>query len=302
MPFSWGSGDAGINLIVVIDYDNPSCYPRLLSPKGLPQLRRIAPELLGKKLKGKGHEHKDAARILRFYQLWADDLYPKANFRDTMSIIEKLGHTKRVQVTRNQFLDEYRQQIVSPEDEMETKDVQQVEKAKATGSGGRGDDDDDDDDEDLYEPPPVPVTSSMTQEINNGGSLFLGGDDSENEEVGAQPDDSELEMLLHGETTEGTEPTAKGKEISSAVDEMFNDDDLEAMDDWDELMDRSNTGRKSNEVESSELQSHESRLGTAFKASIFGGGGMGHEQPGGASTAPHDDPDDEDALEAMYGF
>ena len=272
---------------------------RLLSPKGLPQLRRTAPELLGKRLKGKGHEYKDAARILRFYQLWADDLYPKANFKDTMSIIEKLGHTKRVQIARHQYLDEYRPQTAPSEAEMETREVHQAEEERAPGGGGGGDEDED---EDLYEPGPrAPVIGSMAQE-SNGGSLFLGGDDddSENEEVGAQPHDTELEMLLQADATERAEPvsgTAKGKEISSAVDEVF-DDDLEAMDDWDEAMDQAS---KADEAESIKSQGHGPRLGTPSRTPIFDGE-MGGEKPGGASIAPHDDVDDEDALEAIYGF
>jgi replication fork protection complex subunit Csm3/Swi3 len=30
---------------------------------------------------------------LSYYQLWADDLFKKAEFRDTLEIIEKLGHS-----------------------------------------------------------------------------------------------------------------------------------------------------------------------------------------------------------------
>lgn len=274
------------------------CASRLLSPKGLPQLRRTAPQLLGKKLKGKGHEFKDATRILRYYQLWADDLYPKANFRDTMSIIEKLGHTRRVQIARSQYLDEYRPQTVPPEVEVETQETQQVEEEKAPGGGGGGGGEEEE--EDIYEPPPVPGRGNMAQN-SNGGSLFLGEDDSESEQVGVQPDDAELEMLLRAEVTERTAPVSstKGKETLNAVDEVF-DDDLEAMDDWDELMGRDNTGRKQNEAESTKLQSHDPGLGTASRTSIFGGG-MSGGKPGAASTAPQD-VDDEDALEAMYGF
>jgi replication fork protection complex subunit Csm3/Swi3 len=43
---------------------------------------------------------------LNFYQLWLDDLYPRAKFADGLSIIEKLGHTKRVQTMRREWIDE----------------------------------------------------------------------------------------------------------------------------------------------------------------------------------------------------
>ena len=40
------------------------------------------------------------------YQLWLDDLYPKAKFADALAIIEKLGHTKRMQLMRREWIEE----------------------------------------------------------------------------------------------------------------------------------------------------------------------------------------------------
>ena len=40
------------------------------------------------------------------YQLWLDDLYPRANFRDALTMVEKVGHRKRMQVMRKAWLDE----------------------------------------------------------------------------------------------------------------------------------------------------------------------------------------------------
>ena len=40
------------------------------------------------------------------YQIWLDDLYPKAKFADGLTMIEKLGHSKRVQLYRKQWIDE----------------------------------------------------------------------------------------------------------------------------------------------------------------------------------------------------
>ncbi|WPH02173.1 Hypothetical protein R9X50_00502800 [Acrodontium crateriforme] len=77
---------------------------RLLSDAGIPKLRRIAKMKL--KFKGKGHEFSDVSRLLTTYQLWLDDLYPRAKFRDGLSMIEKVGHSKRMQVTRRAWLDE----------------------------------------------------------------------------------------------------------------------------------------------------------------------------------------------------
>ncbi|KAK2796226.1 chromosome segregation in meiosis- protein [Onygenales sp. PD_10] len=77
---------------------------RLLSQAGIPKLRRTAKSKL--KFKGKGHEFSDAMRLLNFYQLWLDDLYPRAKFADGLAMIEKLGHTKRIQTMRKEWIDE----------------------------------------------------------------------------------------------------------------------------------------------------------------------------------------------------
>lgn len=44
--------------------------------------------------------------LLRTYQLWLDDLYPRAKFADGLAIIEKLGHSKHMQMLRKQWIDE----------------------------------------------------------------------------------------------------------------------------------------------------------------------------------------------------
>ncbi|KGO70957.1 Replication fork protection component Swi3 [Penicillium italicum] len=77
---------------------------RLLSQPGIPKLRHTARQKL--KFKGKGQEFNDAARLLNFYQLWLDDLFPRAKFADGLAMIEKLGHSKRVQAMRREWIDE----------------------------------------------------------------------------------------------------------------------------------------------------------------------------------------------------
>ena len=42
--------------------------------------------------------------MLTMYQLWLDDLYPRAKFADGLEIIEKLGHTKHLQIYRKEWL------------------------------------------------------------------------------------------------------------------------------------------------------------------------------------------------------
>ncbi|KAJ5681533.1 uncharacterized protein N7477_001473 [Penicillium maclennaniae] len=77
---------------------------RLLSQSGISKLRRTARRKL--KFKGKGHEFSDAARLLNFYQLWLDELFPRAKFADGLAMIEKLGHSKRIQTMRREWIEE----------------------------------------------------------------------------------------------------------------------------------------------------------------------------------------------------
>lgn len=48
----------------------------------------------------------DAARLLNFYQLWLDDLFPRAKFADGLAMIERLGHSKRIQTMRREWIEE----------------------------------------------------------------------------------------------------------------------------------------------------------------------------------------------------
>jgi replication fork protection complex subunit Csm3/Swi3 len=88
---------------------------RLLSDAGIPRLRKITKTRL--KFRGKGHEFSDISRLLNTYQLWLDDLFPRAKFKDALTDVEKVGHTKRMQVTRRAWLDatKPRQRDASPE-------------------------------------------------------------------------------------------------------------------------------------------------------------------------------------------
>ena len=51
-------------------------------------------------------QYSDIARLLNFYQLWLDDLYPRAKFADGLAMIEKLGHSKRMQTMRKEWINE----------------------------------------------------------------------------------------------------------------------------------------------------------------------------------------------------
>ncbi|OQE80768.1 hypothetical protein PENNAL_c0044G10586 [Penicillium nalgiovense] len=113
-----GTGDSALGLgldeevkvakkrqpVAKLDEGRADKQASLLSQPGIPKLRHNARQKL--KFKGKGHEFKDAARLLNFYQLWLDDLFPRAKFADGLTMIEKLGHSKRIQAMRREWIDE----------------------------------------------------------------------------------------------------------------------------------------------------------------------------------------------------
>ena len=117
---------------------------RLLSQGGVPRLRKITKSRL--KFRGKGHEFSDISTLLNTYQLWLDDLYPRAKFRDALMMVEKLGHSKRIQVTRKAWLDDTKphRREASPE---RVEDVEMSGALPADGAGGEprngGDESDD---------------------------------------------------------------------------------------------------------------------------------------------------------------
>ncbi|KAF9483760.1 Swi3-domain-containing protein [Pholiota conissans] len=76
---------------------------RLMSPNGFPELIKMTRDF---KIKGKGHEATDLNRILQTYQYWTHRLYPKTQFHDTVERIEKLCHSRRMNVALSVWRDE----------------------------------------------------------------------------------------------------------------------------------------------------------------------------------------------------
>jgi replication fork protection complex subunit Csm3/Swi3 len=131
---------------------------RLRSDLGIPRLQRISKDRL--RLKGKGHEvsryhlfllprlqllmrlqYGDIARMLNMYQLWLDDLYPRAKFADALSIIEKVGHTKRMQVDRKAWIDQGKPRRTREDDDDDNNGVNAsaTEQAPTQQDQGMGD-------------------------------------------------------------------------------------------------------------------------------------------------------------------
>jgi replication fork protection complex subunit Csm3/Swi3 len=61
-------------------------------------------------------QYSDAARLLAFYQLWLDDLFPKARFLDALAMVEKTGHKRQMQTMRMEWINEGKPRAAVHED------------------------------------------------------------------------------------------------------------------------------------------------------------------------------------------
>ncbi|KAI1391865.1 Swi3-domain-containing protein [Hypoxylon trugodes] len=218
---------------------------RLLSEKGIPRLRRKARDL---KFKGKGHEFSDAARLLSFYQLWFDDLFPKAKFLDAVAMAEKAGHKKYIRMKRLEWIDEGKPKSAAIEgddddlfgesnDQPEERDPaifparvapifqnQGGEKAQTPPR-----DDIPPDDEDIYDATPraqktaQPTSTSLFG--GGGASTSLFGN-------GGEPDEDDLDALMAEEEAQRTKPKSlfgNGEAIARRPRDEPDEDDLDAL-------------------------------------------------------------------------
>ncbi|KAL4923266.1 Chromosome segregation in meiosis protein 3 [Aspergillus undulatus] len=186
---------------------------RLLTQAGIPKLRRSARKNL--KFRGKGHEFSDLARLLNFYQLWLDDLFPRAKFADGLAMIERLGHSKRIQTMRRAWIDEEKpkpaeEDILNPSDHRE---MSSKEPVVDTNHASRTSPQLDDADEDLFMP------DSNNNQIPTNGNAGAPDDD----------DFDELDALLRAHRDEpdiGKTTSNKSDDHASPPEE----DDLDELD------------------------------------------------------------------------
>ncbi|KAI1420455.1 replication fork protection component Swi3-domain-containing protein [Xylaria sp. FL1777] len=189
---------------------------RLLSDNGIPKLRNKA---RGLKFKGKGHEFSDTARLLSFYQLWLDDLFPKAKFLDALSMVEKAGHKNQLRLKRIQWIDEGRPRPVGLENDDDIDDdlfseLNQPEERdpaifparvapifqsgldKRAKTPAR----DDPFDEDIYGASPKRQTNVAVA----AASVFGSGGNGGNGETNGEPDEDGLDALMAEEEAQRT--------------------------------------------------------------------------------------------------
>ncbi|KAH9079556.1 Swi3-domain-containing protein [Lactarius deliciosus] len=145
---------------------------RLLGKNGLPQLIKDTKNF---KPKGKGHEAADLDRVLQVYQFWTHRLYPKTRFKETVDRVEKLCHSKRMQVALSVWRDEAKGLING---------------VRLPPQGDNNDDDNSDTDSDAIVPPP------------EGDGLTLSSDDASRPPPSSPDRDeaaTELDALLEEE-------------------------------------------------------------------------------------------------------
>lgn len=223
-------GDLGIDEEVVVTKKRipiPKLDEFLLisDPRGLSRLRVIGKERL--RFKGKGHEYGDVTRMLNMYQLWLDDLYPRAKFADALAMVEKAGHTKRMQVMRKEW----------------------IEMAKPRRASKRDvDNDDDADAEDSLPAVAHPTDSARDMdgvEPSLASNEILGIEEEQRQQTQSpsrampaeqeDPDEDELDALLaqSAPPTAGIPPNSPSR-TKEAHDDPFADD-MEAMADMDDM-------------------------------------------------------------------
>jgi replication fork protection complex subunit Csm3/Swi3 len=78
----------------------------------------------------------DAARLLSFYQLWLDDLFPKAKFLDALAMVEKTGHKTTVLARRKEWIAEERRKERGVDATPQVEEVEAVESFTQGGSSG----------------------------------------------------------------------------------------------------------------------------------------------------------------------
>jgi replication fork protection complex subunit Csm3/Swi3 len=157
--------------------------------------------------------------MLNMYQLWLDDLYPRAKFADALAIIEKVGHTKRMQLMRKDWIDEGKPRRTRDQDE----DVDEAEAEKTPVQESTGDMEGVEKDGDHPDSRP---TEERQEPIRSQP-------DDTAPTAGEDPDDDELDALL----AESEQPsTAASKTLPSRTVSAQNDpfeDEMEAMADMD---------------------------------------------------------------------
>ena len=163
-------------------------------------------------------QYGDIARMLNMYQLWLDDLYPRAKFADALAIIEKVGHTKRMQMMRKEWIDEGKPRRTTERDD------EDAEEAVAGAAEA----------DQVPEAMAGTEQSEETQREESDGVAPAPGR-SASASAGADPDEDELDALLaESAQHEASHTKTLPVRIAGAEEDPFADE-MEAMADMDDM-------------------------------------------------------------------
>lgn len=188
------------------------------------------------------NQFSDVAQLLRTYQLWLDDLYPKAKFADGLAMIEKLGHSKRMQVTRKTWIDESKPKALLEDEDAEHEPLPATSKpgsqANATGVNHR-----EHNSTEASLRPSAEIydfDATLQQQTNGAGAdpsagspVIDGGAPGDDELDDLLAEDPDLNLSLNGNLDE--RPPSQGSHgPKSKAAESFDDDEeaLREMDMW----------------------------------------------------------------------
>ncbi|TAQ86626.1 hypothetical protein B7494_g5048 [Chlorociboria aeruginascens] len=202
---------------------------------------------------GIDEEYSDAAKLLAFYQLWLDDLFPKARFLDALAMVEKMGHKRQLQVARMEWINEgkpksadedlYSEPTLPPRENEDTAEkVPRIASIfdRSMTQRPKTPEVNDQDLEDLYDATPRPAHRKPAEkpaEDSQRGSIFGGGSTfGEAITTDDGPPEDDLDILLAEEevlqtVTQPTQPSAASKPTQE---DNF-DDDMEAMAEMDDM-------------------------------------------------------------------
>ena len=156
------------------------------------------------------------------YQLWLDDLYPRAKFADALAIIEKLGHTKRMQVMRKAWIDEGKPKDAGYDDMDMNIDEDRLESDKTSKDAAAATDTQAEEDnyDDLFmRGPSAEPGQSDKNGKENEASLFISDDEQADE-----PPMDDLDLLLAEDAQEAAAPIRNPVAAQGDF-----DDEMEAM-------------------------------------------------------------------------
>jgi hypothetical protein len=169
------------------------------------------------------------AKLLNYYQLWLDDLFPRAKFADGLVMVEKVGHSKRMQSMRKEWIDEgkpgYRDKAQQEEDAREQK-RKDSENAENTTADTR------DDGDDLFFADPNRPTEKAPENAPEDDELdaLLAEQSAASKPLHMQADsegEDDLDALLAEQDSRVSQPVPNAQQEAPTPDDE--DDNLDAL-------------------------------------------------------------------------